>query len=174
MCELILENKIANLANIQIDKEKYSKPGVWALYGQTPIEKWQCLEVAKTVNIYDEITSAIYILTTPDDDKCKKCSDVHPASRKFKEYSVGFNIHNCKKCSYTSKLRIKTWKRNPRYIDKYKDMLKQGYTVFKFICVDVSDNMEDDNKREMVEQHYATKHQALYWWDRKKIMFPHN
>lgn len=168
MCEVILEAKIENLANAEIDKQGYSKPGVWALYGRKLNEEWKCLEVAKTADIYDEIQSAIYILTTPDDEICKKCNDTHPASRKFEEYSAKFDIHNCKSCSHTSNLRIESWKRNPRYIDKYKDMLKQEYIEYKFVCVNKSEDMQDNSKREVVERQYATDHQALYWWDRKR------
>lgn len=168
MCEVILEDKIENLSNTKIDKQKYSKSGVWALYGCKLNGEWKCLEVAKTANIYKEINSAIYILTTPDDEKCKKCSDTHPASRKFEEYSAEFDIHNCKGCPHTSKIRIKSWKRNPRYIDKYKSMLEQKYTNFKFVCINKSKDMQDNNKREAVEKLYATEHRALYWWDKKQ------
>lgn len=173
MDTVIIASTIKSLSNSNVNKEYYKIPGVWALYGRKLNGKWQCLEVAKTVDIYGEVQSAIYILTTPDDVECEKCSDTHPARQKF-EYSAKFNIHNCKKCQHTSKLRIASWKRNPRYIDKYKDMLKQEYIDFRFVCVNISENMQDNNKREAVEEQYAKKHQALYWWDRKTIKQPYD
>ncbi len=162
---MILEAKIENLANTKIDKQKYSKPGVWALCGRKLNEEWQCLEVAKTANIYDEIQSAIYILTTSEEsEECKNCSkEKYPARQRFKEKSAKFQIHPCKGCPHTSNLRTKSRKRNPRYIDKYKDMLEKGYINFKFVCVNSTEEMRHDKVRREVEQKYAEKHTALYW-----------
>lgn len=69
----------------------------------------------------------------------------------------------CKSCSHVSKLRIKSWKRNPRYIDKYKDMILY-YQNFEFVLVDMSLAMKNKSKRYMREQEYANANRALYWW----------
>ena len=165
MCEVILEAKIENLANVQIDKQEYAKPGVWALYGRKLNEEWKCLEVGKTIDVCDEVECAIFILTTPEkSEECINCSrKKYPARQRFKEKSAKFQIHSCKGCQHTSELRTKTRKRNPRYIDKYKDMLEEGYIYFKFVCVNITDEMRDDKTRRKVEQEYAEKHTALYW-----------
>ncbi len=164
MCEIILEDKIENLANAEIDKQEYSKPGVWALYGRKLSGKWECLEVAKTADIYREIQSAIYILITPDDERCKKCNDTYCARRRFKNQSAKFRVHKCKDCSHTSKLRIVSWKSNPRYIDKYKDMINKKYIDFKFVCINKSENMCVDSNRIEIEKEFAKDVKALYWW----------
>lgn len=161
--DVIIESNIKILANVKITAEYYSKPGVWALYGRKECDDWRCLEVGKTVDIFDEIQSAIYILTTPDDPKCEKCGELYPARQRFGEESAEFLVHKCKKCPYVTDLRIKSWKRNPRYIDKYKDMLKQNYIDFKFVCIDMSEDMYDDSRRKAVEKEYATDKKALYW-----------
>ncbi|WP_312652946.1 hypothetical protein [Aminipila sp.] len=144
-------------------EKKYSKAGVWALWAENTEGKRICLEVAQTVNIYGEISSALYILSTKDDSKCKGCTDKYPARRRNNEYSVSFNIHKCKSCQYISGLRTKSWKRNPRYIDKYKDMLL-NYQNFYFVLVDMSSDMEKGTNRYNTEKEYAKIHQALYWW----------
>lgn len=70
-------------------------PGVWALWGKDKkTSKKTCLEVAQTENILSEIKSALYILSHEDDEECKKCCEI----------------------------RTLSWKRNPRYIDKYRDI----------------------------------------------------
>ncbi len=168
MCKnIIVSSDISSLSIENVNKDNYSKPGVWALYGHTGNGQCKCLEVAKTIDIYSEIKSAIYILTTPDSNTCKECSlipnNLYSARTRF-EYSTKFNIHKCKECSHTSDLRIKSWKRNPRYIDKYKDMLSKGYVYFKFVCVDISEDMQDNRKRKAVEKQYAKTNTALYWY----------
>lgn len=162
--KIIIEATIKELSYLKIDKEYYQRPGVWALYGLDCNDNWICLEVGQTVNIYSELKSAIYILTTHDDDKCKTCSKTYTARRKFKEYSTKFDVHKCKGCSHTSELRISSWKRNPRYIDKYKNMLKQSYIKFKFECVDISVSMHNDKMRKLLEKQYAKENKALYWY----------
>ena len=41
-------------------------------------------------------------------------------------------VHKCKLCDYVSNLRRKSWKRNPRYIDKYRDIISK-YEKIVFI-----------------------------------------
>jgi len=142
--------------------EEYKKAGVWALWAKDSEGKKVCLEVGKTINIYDEISSALYILSNEDDLKCKQCTDTHDANQRDKEYSAEFKIHNCISCKYVSNLRKKSWKRNPRYIDKYKDMLLH-YQDFQFVLVDMDNTMEDDDIRSKREKEYAETNQALYW-----------
>jgi|GEM_PF-5970523 len=137
--------------------EKYKNAGVWALWAKDSKGKKVCLEVGKTINIYDEINSALYILSIKDDLKCKQCTVTHDAKLRDRKYSAEFKIHDCKSCEYESKLRSKSWKRNPRYIDKYKDMLLH-YQDFQFVLVYMGAN----DIRE-IEKEYAVKHQALYW-----------
>lgn len=161
---IIIELKIELLNSTEMNRDFYGKPGVWSLYGRKSNEDWQCLEVAKTVNIYNEIMSAIYILITSDDDICMKCNETYKAKKRFGDNSAEFYIHKCKMCEHVSSLRTKTWKRNPRYIDKYKDILKQNYAELRFLCIDISDNMRYDDKRRAVEQQYAINNKALYWW----------
>ena len=116
MNENVKEIKKENLEN-------YKKAGVWALWAENKEGKRVCLEVAQTKNIYKEIKSALYILSNKDDLKCKQCTEIYDARQRFKEYSVTFKIHKCKLCEYESDLRKKSWKMNPRYIDKYQDMI---------------------------------------------------
>ena len=94
-------------------------PGVWALWGKDKkTSKKTCLEVAQTENILSEIKSALYILSHEDDEECKKCCEIYNA-RKREEFSKDFKVHKCKTCEHVSEIRTLSWKRNPRYIDKY-------------------------------------------------------
>lgn len=161
---IIIESKVELLNSKEINRRFYEKPGVWALYGRKNKENWKCLEVAKTTNMFSEILSAIYILITPDDNICVNCNNQYLARRRFGNDSAKFYIHKCKTCTYISSLRTKSWKRNPRYIDKYRDMLTQDYFEFRFLCVDMSDDMLCDKKRRTVERRYAIDNKALYWW----------
>ncbi len=163
--KVIVESNIEELAHMQMSREVYERPGVWALYGLNYNDEWVCLEVAQTANVYSEIQSAIYILTTQDDDECEKCDEKYLARQRFKEYSAEFYVHKCKTCQHTSDLRIKSWKKNPRYIDKYQNMLKQNYKNIKFVCVNMSENMRDSKERKTVEKRYAEENRALYWWN---------
>lgn len=158
--EVIAEfNEKINGKNI----EKYKIPGVWALWAMDKRNRKKvCLEVAQTKNIYDEVESAIFILSHEDDFKCKQCYNKYSARQRYKGYSAKFKVHKCKSCDYVSILRNKSWKRNPRYIDKYRDMISK-YEKFVFVKVDVSTEMEDKAKRLEVEQNYAKKYQSLYW-----------
>ncbi|MHB8064873.1 MAG: hypothetical protein ACYDG2_20000 [Ruminiclostridium sp.] len=97
-------------------EKRYRQSGVWALWAENTEGKRTCLEVAQTVNMYDEISSALYILSIKDDSKCKDCTDKYPARRRNNRYSASFDIHACKSCPYISSLRTKSWKRNPRYM----------------------------------------------------------
>lgn len=145
------------------DLESYQKCGVWSLWAKDSVGMRKCLEVAKTVNIHDEIRSALSLLSNKDDLKCMECSDTYNARRRNKEYSAAFKIHKCKKCYYVSNIRTKSWKRNPRYIDKYKDMLVH-YEDFQFVLVEADDAMMNDKCRLEREKKYALENQALYWW----------
>lgn len=167
--EIILESNIEELSRKVLCNEIYNRPGVWALYGKKNEEQWTCLEVAKTANIKTEINSAIYILITPENPKCKKCTETYRAKRKFENISAEFNVHKCKRCEHTDNLRLKSWKRNPRYIDKYKHMIEQGYKRLKFICVCMSEEMYNDKSRKEVERNYAKENTPLYWWDNQKL-----
>ncbi|AOY77402.1 hypothetical protein [Clostridium formicaceticum] len=102
-------------------------------------------------------------LLIKDDSKCKDCTDKYPARRRNNGYSASFDIHECKSCPYSSSLRTKSWKRNPRYIDKYKDMIL-NYQNFEFVLVDMSSDMEKRTNRYDREKEYAKTNQALYWW----------
>lgn len=42
-------------------------------------------------------------------------------------------------------------------------MLKQNYIDFKFVCINMSDDMCDDSRRKDIEKEYATDEKALYW-----------
>lgn len=159
--EVIVECNIKEIKKENL--EKYKKAGVWALWAENKEGKRVCLEVAQTKNIYKEINSAIYILSQEDDLKCKQCTKTYNARQRCKSYSAKFKIHKCKGCDYISNLRIKSWKRNPRYIDKYKDM-SFNYKKFQFIAIDTSFKMEDKSNRCEVEKKYAQIKQALYWW----------
>lgn len=158
--EVIAEYNIKGIKNENL--EKYKKAGVWALWTENKEGKRICLEVAQTQNIYKEIESALYILSHEDDLECKQCTDTYYARQRCKEYSVKFKIHKCKSCEYVSNLRIKSWKRNPRYIDKYKDMIL-NYEKFQFVSVDISPEMENKTNRCEIEKKYAQTKQALYW-----------
>ncbi len=161
-----MNEKVIAILNIKEIKksnlEKYKKPGVWALWANNIAGKKVCLEVAQTKNIYDEIKSALFILSNKDDLKCKQCSKEYDARQRY-EHSTPFKIHKCKSCEHVSELRIKSWKRNPRYIDKYQDMILK-YLEFEFISVDISDEMKYKSKRLEIEKAYAQINQALYWW----------
>ncbi|WP_238917323.1 hypothetical protein [Clostridium sp. YIM B02555] len=150
--EVIAEYHIKEMKKENL--EKYKKAGVWALWAENVDGKRVCLEVAQTSNIYKEINSALYILSNEDDLKCKQCSETYDSRQRHHGYSVKFKIHKCKSCEYVSNLRIKSWKRNPRYIDKYQDMIL-NYQKFEFVSVDVSPEME---------KKYAQAKQALYWF----------
>ena len=161
---IIIGSKVDFLKSAEINRRFYEKPGVWALYGQKNNENWRCLEVAETINMYSEILSAIYILNTPDDNICVNCNNQYLARRRFGNDSAKFHIHKCKMCTHISSLRTKSRKRNPRYIDKYRDMIAQKYVEFRFFCVDMSDDMLCHEKRRIVERRYAIDNKALYWW----------
>ena len=158
--EVIAEfNENINDKNI----EKYKIPGVWALWAMDKRNRKKvCLEVAQTKNIYDEVKSAIFVLSHEDDDNCKQCYKTYFARQRYKEYSAKFKVHKCKSCDYVSDLRKKPLKRNPRYIDKYRDMISK-YEKFVFVKVDASTEMKDKAKRLEVEQNYAKKNKSLYW-----------
>ena len=160
MDEIIVECNIKEMEKKKF--EEYHKAGVWALWANDSEGKKVCLEVGKTINIYNEISSALYILSTEDDLKCKQCADTHNANRRNNEYNAEFKIHNCKSCEYVSNLRKKSWKRNPRYIDKYKDMLLH-YQDLQFVLVAMDNTMEDDYIRSQREKEYAETNKALYW-----------
>lgn len=143
--------------------KEYRKPGVWALWAENNLGTRVCLEVAQATNIYEEIKGSLYIISNKDDLKCKQCTEVYCSRQRFTEHSIVFKIHKCKSCEYVSKLRTKSWKRNPRYIDKYQDMVL-NYQKFEFVLVDISTEMENKNKRYELEKKYAKTNQALYWW----------
>lgn len=144
--------------------EKYKIPGVWAVWAMDKRNRKKvCLEVAQTKNIYDEVKSALFILSYKDDFKCKQCCNTYFARQRYKEYSAKFEVHKCKSCDYVSNLRSKSWKRNPRYIDKYRDMISK-YEKIVFVEVNVSTEMEDKVKRREAEKNYAKEHQSLYWY----------
>lgn len=157
---------IAEVKNGEIyddNLRKYEKEGVWALWAKTKEGKKVCLEVAQTVNIFKEIKNALFILTHKDDSRCSKCNETYSARTRY-EFSAKFKVHKCKGCAYDkSKLRKKSRKRNPRYIDKYRDMVTQ-YCDFEFVKVNCSDEMKDKCKRFEIEEEYAIKNSALYWW----------
>lgn len=144
-------------------EKRYKQSGVWALWAENKETKRVCLEVAQTKNIHDEISSALYIISSKDDSKCKECKEKYHARRSDNEYSAYFEIHACKSCSYVSSLRTKSWKRNPRYIDKYQDMIL-NYKKLEFVLVDMSSDMENKTNRCNREKEYAKINKALYWW----------
>lgn len=158
--EVIAEYNIKGIKNENL--EKYKTAGVWALWTENKEGKRICLEVAQTQNIYKEIESALYILSNEDDLECKQCTEIYYARQRCKEYSVKFKVHKCKACEYVSNIRIKSWKRNPRYIDKYKDMIL-NYDRFEFVVVDITPEMENKINRCESERKYAQTKQALYW-----------
>ena len=160
------EDVIAEFNMKEIKKENlenYKKAGIWALWAENKAGKRVCLEVGQTENIYNEIKSALFILSNKDDLKCKQCTEKYDSRQRDKEYSTQFKIHKCKSCEHVSDLRIKSWKRNPRYIDKYQDMILK-YQKFEFVLVDISTEMESKSKRYEAEKKYAQIKQALYWW----------
>lgn len=143
----------------------YKKAGVWALWGVNKVtNKRTCLEVAQTKNISSEVVSAKYILENDDDPRCVGCKCTYQARRRNNDYSECFQIHMCKTCEYESLFRIKSWKINPRYIDKYKDMVEK-YEKFEFVLVsDDEKQMKDKASRRKTETEYAIKNKAVYWY----------
>ena len=111
-------------------------PGVWALWGKDKkTSKKTCLEVAQTENILSEIKSALYILSHEDDEECKKCCEI----------------------------RTLSWKRNPRYIDKYRDISLE-YKDMEIVVLNDSLNIRDRNLRRNMEKAYAEINKAKYWY----------
>jgi hypothetical protein len=111
-------------------------PGVWALWGKDKkTSKKTCLEVAQTENILSEIKSALYILSHEDDEECKKCCEI----------------------------RTLSWKRNPRYIDKYRDISLE-YKDMEIVVLNDSLNIRDRNLRRKMEKAYAEINKAKYWY----------
>lgn len=111
-------------------------PGVWALWGKDKkTSKKTCLEVAQTENILSEIKSALYILSHEDDEECKKCCEI----------------------------RTLSWKRNPRYIDKYRDISLE-YKDMEIVVLNDSLNIRDRNLRCKMEKAYAEINKAKYWY----------
>ena len=110
--------------------------GVWALWGKDKkTSKKTCLEVAQTENILSEIKSALYILSHEDDEECKKCCEI----------------------------RTLSWKRNPRYIDKYRDISLE-YKDMEIVVLNDSLNIRDRNLRCKMEKAYAEINKAKYWY----------
>lgn len=111
-------------------------PGVWALWGKDKkTSKKTRLEVAQTENILSEIKSALYILSHEDDEECKKCCEI----------------------------RTLSWKRNPRYIDKYRDISLE-YKDMEIVVLNDSLNIRDRNLRRKMEKAYAEINKAKYWY----------
>ena len=108
----------------------------WALWGKDKkTSKKTCLEVAQTENILSEIKSALYILSHEDDEECKKCCEI----------------------------RTLSWKRNPRYIDKYRDISLE-YKDMEIVVLNDSLNIRDRNLRRKMEKAYAEINKAKYWY----------
>lgn len=138
-------------------------PGVWALWGKDKkTSKKTCLEVAQTENILSEIKSALYILSHEDDEECKKCCEIYNA-RKREKFSKDFKVHKCKTCEHVSEIRTLSWKRNPRYIDKYRDISLE-YKDMEIVVLNDSLNIRDRNLRCKMEKAYAEINKAKYWY----------
>lgn len=160
-----MENIIIKLDSGKlIDEEKYNKAGIWALWGinkETGV--YNCLEVGQTKNILKEINTDIEILNLEDSKECKNCSNTYPARMRNKSFSRKFDVHNCCcDCKERSKglKREHYIGRNPRHIDKYKDMLLH-FKDLKFVLVGFSENQEE---RKSIERRYAYDNKALYWY----------
>ena len=124
MEEIIIElNKDKKVTN-----EKYSRPGVWALWAKNKSGNNICLEVGQTSNMLKEINQDIEILRLDDDsDKCINCIVKYDARTRY-QHSAEFKIHKCKQCKDPEKIKnISTLRKRyalngPRRVDKYKEI----------------------------------------------------
>ena len=147
--------------NTIVTDKTYDMSGVWALWAENNSNCYICLEVGETQSIKEELNWDIDIFRTADSNVCLKCQETYVARKKY-EWSMGFKVHKCKECTRKSVLRAKYATQNPRYVDKYKDMLNK-YKNFEFRLVDCSLNKSSD-ERKKIEKEYAHKHKALYWY----------
>lgn len=82
----------------KVTNEKYSRPGVWALWAKDKSGNNICLEVGQTSNMLKEINQDIEILKLSDDsDKCINCTEDYNSRKRYHD-SAEFKVHKCKQC----------------------------------------------------------------------------
>lgn len=128
---------------------QYKKvPGVWILLGKEEgNNSLVCLQVAKTVNIGDEIARDISYLKLENYEPVSKSDNLDPEKKyinQFGEYKFSYKIYQ------------------DRAKELYKDIAEK-YEDLTFICVAHGEELKDDRLRKDIEKYVAYKTLCRYW-----------
>lgn len=122
--------------------EQYKKqPGVWAMWGKNGSNSIECLEVAQTMDIFNELDYDLSYLTK---DYRKENINRRYTARKLLEFNKPFDVCECD---------------SSRTCAKYRDIASS----YSDICAYLICSSNEREERESMELKYAIDNKALYW-----------
>lgn len=160
------EEKIKKIKEISLNKNKklliqeireISDKGVWILVFRDNLSE-EYLEVGKCKKMKKELLEDLEIIEK-EGCICNGCSKEDYIARKTKN----FRIKKCKMCDEPKKeiIRKKYAKKNPRRVDKYRDILdKYERENLSFEIYEI----EDESILKTIESEIAKELEVKYWY----------